>query len=298
MKYIKFYEDFTSNSGIIRARSSVMPLKYRKAMQILTEDESIDYIIRNCSEFIHRPTLIYRYIGQSEPYFRSEPIKRVSRDCPNWYTILLDNFKNWKKYPKRSKSFISLIGGSDESPDDIYYLVIPENGSKWGIAPSDDIYDCFSNTIGTPDNFFYSMNDVSTNLKLGGISDDSFKKMKKDIDKLDNALFSGKWKNFLDFESDYNYLGIRNNEPFFKYLDRFWKRNILEQLEILMDPIKNGFKLYDYKEIKYQALQCECWTDSPCVFVKMKEVPDLMDKLYARLDSYDRKIGKNWTFER
>lgn len=198
---------------------------------------------------------------------------------------MIDNSEYWKDYPKRGKSFICYISNDRDEPNWYQYIVIPENGSKWAIAPEDDIYSCFESTIGHPDEFFNMMNQMSLNLKLGGISDNSFDEMKEDINKLQKTLHE-RWKNFLDFEDYYgNYLGYNTKDLFSNFLWKFWEKDMVNQIEILMEPKKNYFDLYDYKNIKYQPFLSETWTDSPCVFVKYNAHFDIMSKI-------SQKIGK------
>ncbi|NPV13242.1 MAG: hypothetical protein HPY57_15895 [Ignavibacteria bacterium] len=57
MKYINHFEDFKKISY------GNKDFEYEKIMIIMSDDEIVDYIIKNCSEFIERPTLIYRTVN-------------------------------------------------------------------------------------------------------------------------------------------------------------------------------------------------------------------------------------------
>jgi len=289
LKILKTYEDF-SHRDLVKSTVK-QSIEYSKVMTDMSKDDTIQYVAEHCKEFINRPVLIYRECNAKVDFFRSEPIQRTSRDNPNWYTLMIDNSNNWKEYPKRGKSFICSIGDEHEVLGPFYYVVIPIDGSNWGIAPEDDIYECFWETLGTgPDNFFEQLNRLSLKLDLDGISDDSYTGMLSDINKLSQELFTQKYIK-LSVE-DVNLYQVHN----------FFTTNGSEALpykiDYAMKPDLNKFTHKKYTEIKYDENQFdnykELWTDSPCVFIKYGNRGENFKNFINNLSKY---INKNISFE-
>lgn len=99
MKYLKKYEN------IILDRKKDTIKRYKSAMNIMNKEETIDYIINHCSDWLNNPVKIIRGINNKIKYFQSDPVMRFSVDNANYYTIIMDNSPSWKNYPKRTNSF-------------------------------------------------------------------------------------------------------------------------------------------------------------------------------------------------
>lgn len=277
MKYLKY---FNENVEVVD--------KFINAMNIMTIDETVDYVIEHCKEFIENPIMISRYlITGDELYFRSEPIERKSRDMKNWYTLIMDNSKNWKDYPKRGKSFICHFQRGIPTG----YLVIPEDHSKWAIAPTYDIYSSFVDLIWLPD-FFQSLDEMMYALTSQNISDNSFEEMKSDIKKLENIMYSkGSFKNLKNFLNDYIFKNSLLN-----FIQKNWDKDLFESIVNTMNPKRNNFKLIDYNNMNnlYIETKKECWTESKCVFISLKYKDSVIKEFFRRLSE---KVGKNITIK-
>jgi len=288
MKYLNCFEDF-KKKDLVEINKN-MAIEYKKAMNIMTLDETVKYVIENCREFIERPMLIHRTMGTSKAnFFWSEPIKRVSRDNPNWYTLMMDNSKEWEGYPERGKSFICTIADFDEILLSHEYLVIPKDKSKWAVAPEEDIYSCFHQYLGCgPEDFFKWLNLFSIDLGLNGISDESYSKMIKDLNKLEDFIIQNDIK-----KEDFEFLVM----PY--YIKNFIKLNginfLVRNIKKSMEPELNNFKLKKYTELKHSPFQSECWTDSPCVFIKMGE---RSENYFNFLSALSKKVGKEIKFKK
>lgn len=275
LNYFKSFEDFKKKD--LPEINKNMALEYDKAMNIMSLEETVKFVADNCKEFIERPILIHRTMGTAKAnFFWSEPIRRVSRDCPNWYTLMMDNSKEWEGYPERGKSFICTLG-DNESLGAYYYIVIPNDNSKWGLANVDDIYSCFYNYLGSgPDDFFEFLNYYSNELGLGGISDESYPEMIKDINKLE--------ENITGNNLEKSHFVIQN---FIKVNDY---HNLVRKIKTAMEPEKNGFTLKKYTELKQSQIHRECWTNSPCVFIKWGARGQNFENFINKLALY---TGKN-----
>jgi hypothetical protein len=288
MKYLKYFENQVIDRDFIINRKEKTANRFKKSMKMmsLSDDQTINYVIENCSEWIDNPVKITRSINSTKECFYSEPVRRFSTDNPNEYTLLMDNLPDWKLYPKRSKSFICTLGNSHMSGN--MYYIIPLDGSKWGVAPEFDIFHCFKkmtkeycgNEMNIPD-FFVMIRDAAKKFNIH-LTDSNYTKYKKqiiefnkiiiDIDRLD------------EFSTNFYRLMEKNNQ----YL---W-----ESIVDVINPKNNGFKLLTIPEIynKVEVLKkeineipnmIETWTDSPCIFI----YDNYFDNFLVNLE---QKIGK------
>ncbi|VVC05803.1 Uncharacterised protein [uncultured archaeon] len=66
--------------------------------------------------------------------------ERHSVGTSNYYTLLLSNLPNWKKYPRRNHSLICTTNYWQAIRYGKLFLVLPVNGAKIGICPKFDIF--------------------------------------------------------------------------------------------------------------------------------------------------------------
>ena len=153
MKYLNIFED----SEIWRNRRKKTVTKYKRAMKKMSLEETADFIVENCQEYLKTPAKIMRGIDDNYDYFYSVPVKRYSRDNSNHYSMIMDNAVQWKDYPKRTKSFIC---STNEVILGVYeYYVIPLDGAKFGIAQTYDIFWAFREGLKEFGSFVYAIDD-------------------------------------------------------------------------------------------------------------------------------------------
>lgn len=270
LKYLNFLENNIWDDREIKTIK-----RFQKNMQIMTLDEAVEFAIENCSEAIKYPDIrVYRGLSSKKigfddygdpihtninfDSFFSKPVKRYSRDNANYYTTIMDNHSSWKGYPKRQKSFICSF--DSEELGSIFYRVIPINGSNWGLASRSDIFSCF---------------------KIG--------MTKYNAPTVSIEVFFDKLFKFIQLESDINYTILKKNliNPIFKDLSNVYdnrteeyqkfienlegSKNFFDKIVKMMNPELNEFKNTTYTYLSYYGYdgyrKCECWTDSPCLFV-------------------------------
>lgn len=290
MKYLKQYELFTSVD--MEARNKEMIGRFQKATVVMNEDESVDFVINHCSEWLKYPVGIERGIDNYlQHYFYSEPIERYSRDNANFYTLIIDNAPSWRGYPKRSKSFICSIHLAHLG--EYTYLVIPEDGSKWGVAPCDDIFQAFTELPLDANDFFDTLDNIAYDYGIE-LYDTDYKLFKKGIEELQKEIsISG-------FDPPETTFKERRQNELRELLS---SNNIWLKLMKLMNPKRNGFELMDLKGLYTNRMKKlknssaivtknsdkvlpgrdfennEIWTDSPCVFInKTKNFLEILRK--------------------
>jgi len=267
MKYLKKFELVQSIEWQQRRKETQE--RYKAAMTILKKEEAIDYIINHCSEWLENPVKIIRGIKSEEKYFHSNPVKRFSRDNANYYTTLIDNAPSWKGYPKRGKAFSCSI--STLHLGSTGYIVVPEDGAKWGIAPTDDIFQSFRPAIEKIvgysywdiDRFFRDLEDSA--FKLGiEFSDLDYNEMRDGVRAMQKQSVEKGYTSFL--------------------LDKFKESGSKDWWNLIirtLSPKNSGFQVMTTEELcdasiegKLNKTNHEIWTDSPCIFIRKDDYFD------------------------
>jgi len=279
MKYLKTYiESLTSED-----KSKKTKLRFKTSAVEMSLDDTINYIMEHCKEWIENPVKISRGIdSKTLDYFYSKPVRRFSRDNSNFYTLIMDNSLQWKSFPKRSKSFICRFNQTYYG--NRQYIVIPEDGSKWGVFQNIDIWYSFSNGLSkygihnSIRDFFDRLSFVSEyayNIKL---SDTNWVQFKKDIKLLDDKIKIRK----KGLDEVVKFLNIVKNSD----------KSLMNYLLEILNPEINDIKLLTISEMPIESEKdYECWTDSPCVFINESELnyETLMAEIYLKKINNGRK---------
>lgn len=194
--------------------------------------------------------------------------KRVSPWAyKNYYNLLISNLPSWNKYPKRNKSIIATTDIDDASSRagiDGAVLVLPKNGSKIGVCPTEDIWYSFSNThgdlndfnkelhiifrsgFGGRPNFKSTEHQYSVFLETCDMIDENKKDIMKNMNK-------GEFKNLFYFHEYFKH----DNEKLIDYIDN------------ILNPDKNDFSLITAGDLIKNG-NYEVWTDGPSILIKEK----------------------------
>ncbi len=233
----------------------------------ITKEEADELIATKHKKAYKSNSYIYRGVYDYGDYAYIEPEKskqlRISANTSNYYTLILDNSGNWKKYPKRSKSLIcstSYKTAEMFSERGSVYRVLPENDSNIGICPKNDIWGTEIKYKGKEYLFDRIVDFIGGILNIiGSKNDREFSIFLKDCLEVDNkkeyingfvheSRFGDDiielWKFYL--ESDYGFYGFVN---------------------MLYEPNKCGFELE--KIGSYIPENREVWTSSPCVLIRL-----------------------------
>jgi hypothetical protein len=261
--------------------------QYRTGAFSLTEDEFLNLYKTNCKDFRFTHTPIMRNTNFPDSYYEIDPSVRIRKsiEISNHYTLLIDNFKNWKDFPKRSKSLMCMYGGITNAFGDNMHRVIPFDNAIFGVAPSFDLWGSF-NFFET--NFkinikqlskFFEYFEILTGIK---ISDDNFEQFKKNIIYLEGFFY----------EDDY-IKKVENSELIF-YHQTFMKelhknlingKNFISFIDDYIDPKYNKFSVKNYKELIDMTPNIdvitgnEVWTESKCLLIKDDAIQNIIYKV-------------------
>lgn len=298
MRYIKFFEEYKIPEKV-----------YRSDTTLLNEDTFTKLLNENCSDYIKYITnknsknsvensSAPEDFGGFGPYFHEDfyclarlvpnldlddlylidptAHERKSVDgIPNVYTLIIDNDKKWKQYPKRKNSICTYY--QNFFPFQDYFVVIPFNGAKFGVTPAFDIWNHwdrklfhqFDTHLTATDFLFYI--DQFAKTEFGEYLESSdYNKLKIQIEKIDEIIKKLNIDEPLDPEQvpgryslSYAEIVVRNILKSENLWDFFTNK--------LFTPEK--FKHVDIKglseviQMQGQEDQLEVWTDSKCLLV-------------------------------
>lgn len=252
----------------------------------LSEDEFRKILKSECKDFIKNPMILQRSKKKpSSQYSFIDPSKFIRTQLKDetvgvqtqHHLLLMENLPSWNKFPLRSKS---IIGVTNESMNTSYgfhrYLVIPFDGSKFGVAPGEDLWTSECKLIVQTDDIYkesgylgFAFDDrFSDFLKHNSISDNSYDSMMRDLQtKLEDTV--------VDFESKYLY--DHRDDRNMQNLMSLFKFNGFNDVESAFDhyfaPDKfksyrfSGFKIMNYNNLSQYSRNdnLEFWTESPCL---------------------------------
>jgi len=221
----------------------------------IDQDEAISFIQENCKQALkmyNENREIYRSITdeyKSTPFKigDSSKFKRTSAYTKNYYTMLLDNLPEWKKFPKRSRSF---IGSSTieraTSHGGTLYVAFPVDGTKIGVCPKDDIWGSFGELRLSQFNRF--LEDFFYNLLHQYPNETNWKKLKTQFKSINKI--------------------IKANPELIEvtFIKKYHKDNLFNAVREYLNPDKNKFQL---KEIGDKlSKNKEIWWSGRTVFIK------------------------------
>lgn len=247
----------------------------------LSKDEFFKLLRENCKDYINNPKAIQRMKNSIEEYSYVNP-KIHSRtqgkaDIAKAIMLFMDNLESWKDYPKRENSIIgisTLTGGDDFSYGEEFYLIIPYDGAKFGIAPADDLWS--SKVKIDDDNYIMFSNFQSL---LGDIvsapqirsphspySPASYSELISELQKAYDVYLND--SESLKMESGFY---LKSAKMIFDLFVKDNVKNVEDGINKLLSPNNlyggldkdNMFKLHSYNELDDK--RCEVWTDSECL---------------------------------
>lgn len=239
----------------------------------ISEEEAIKIVKTKCKQavkiYTSSNTRIYRGLYKSGlgyyRYVEPSKFKRLSANINNYYTLMIDNFKAWSKYPKRSKSIVCTTDANRAcmySHCNYPFVVFPFDGAKIGVCPEFDIWDTYVDV----DSFIpITLDQLTNELERQFIFSygshifewSDFKKACKELDK---------------DKKNIDYGGEILTEYF---LDE--KIKLIEWLEKLFTPKKCKFKLININQMKDDRK--EVWTDANSVLISGLLIDEFMKKI-------------------
>jgi len=200
---------------------------------------------------------------------------RLSANTENYYTWWIDDISNkWKKFPKRSMSFICTNNINIASEYGYVYLMIPIKQTMVGICPKGDFWISFQNDFDPNDvngllsRFFHAISSEKswTVPKRPG----SLEKFKYMLRVLNIRLKDNEFRETaLDGMYGDTLAGFMHKSD--------W--DIIKLLDSYYDPKANNFDLISWPSGTFKKTKSELWFNSPCYIIPVNLIPYLKDKI-------------------
>lgn len=194
---------------------------------------------------------------------------RVSENTSNVYTFLMSTFlPSWRDYPKRNRSFVctnSLYKAELYAyDDDSVFCLFPKNNTKIGVCLEADIWDSFINlsVLGICDANDFNLQFIDFMSSVLNTSHDQIESWFKNYN--NTGLIFNKFatieQRVKQHASDYSRV---KNSLYKHFVDGIVNKNlsIIEILDKLLDPKKNGFKLLNGPKGVYNLTKNENWRE-------------------------------------
>lgn len=256
----KFYQYINESYGISR-------------VEPISESDAKDSIRYNCKKSAEN-TPIYRGVksfGNPFGFGNSENMEelRKSANTANYYTLIIDNSKEWSSFPKRSKSFVCTTNIKYAGNYGNIYRVVPFDGTSIGVCPKGDIWDSFPrieslSTINDVISLAASMLD----LDIKKMQND-YKYLLKSLDKIGEDYWNAREKG-----SEPNWLKMQSFTiiPFFKKFDKSGMK-FSDYFISALSPKQNKFKLI--KAGNKVPTSKEIWFQGKAVFIKLEQANEI-----------------------
>lgn len=265
----------------------------------LTKDEVIEILTTKCKKFLSwgkdytEDCLIYRKDENRGDFLLVNPkISSQDRIAPyafkNYHNLLISNLESWKDWPRRNKSLIcassyralSHGGGFIKGPS-VDYVIIPFDDTMVATGDRSDFWNCFSNLPKDEDFMEEDLDRPSIAYYMTLLVNELDRNVKPSLNTNWNEL-----KLFLEgseasehiiskyFTTDYEVLWNDN-------------LNLLENLNILLNPKSNNFKLTDitgvmnlYSQLDTNESEArESWFEDESIMIRLDKITEILKEL-------------------
>jgi len=265
----------------------------------LTKDEVIEILTTKCKKFLSwgkdytEDCLIYRKDENRGDFLLVNP-KTSSQDriapyaFKNYHNLLISNLESWKDWPRRNKSLIcassyralSHGGGFIKGPS-VDYVIIPFDDTMLATGDRGDFWNCFSNL---PKDEEFSEEDLDRpSIAYYMIS------LVHELDRNVKPSLNTNWNELKSFLEESEASEHIISKYFTTDHEVLWddSLNLLENLNILLDPKNNNFKLTDivgvmnmYSQLDTNESEAlESWFEDESIMIRLDKVTEILKEL-------------------
>jgi hypothetical protein len=265
----------------------------------LTKDEVIEILTTKCKKFLSwgkdytENCLIYRKDENRGDFLLVNP-KTSSQDriapyaFKNYHNLLISNLESWKDWPRRNKSLIcassyralSHGGGFIKGPS-VDYVIIPFDDTMLATGDRSDFWNCFPNLPKDEDFMEEDLDRPSIAYYMTSLIHELDRNVKPSLNTNWNEL-----KSFLEgSETSEQIIG----KYFTTDYEVLWddSLNLLENLDILLNPKSNNFKLTDitgvmnlYSQLDTNESEAlESWFEDDAIMIRLDKITEILKEL-------------------
>lgn len=265
----------------------------------LTKDEVIEILATKCKKFLNwgkdytEGCLIYRKDENRGDFLLVNPkISSQDRIAPyafkNYHNLLISNLESWKDWPRRNKSLIcassyralSHGGGFIKGPS-VDYVIIPFDDTMVATGDRSDFWNCFSNLPKDEDFFEEDLDRPSIAYYMTLLVNELDRNVKPSLNTNWNEL-----KSFLEGSEASEHIISKYFTTDYEVL---WddSLNLLENLDILLNPKSNNFKLTDitgvmnlYSQLDTNESEAlESWFEDESIMIRLDKLTEILKEL-------------------
>jgi len=264
MDIIKTYKDF------IKINESMI-------MNNLSLDSIVTLIKKECMDFLSyvrgkmpddiRHKLIYRKAqrdyGEYNLVKSSEGLERIApHSSYNYHNLVISNLDSWSEYPKRNKSLVGATyqraSGHLGTNHDYLYLVIPYDNTKVGVCMVEDFWESFGKINDDINRWIFNIIRIVI----------------KNID-IDKDGLNSNWNQLKYVLTKLN-VPDEVKEYFSNYNNEL---TLLDNIDIELEPSRQGFKLVYPKDIYGKLVNNEVWMEDNCILIRYDKIYPLLVEL-------------------
>ncbi len=265
----------------------------------LTKDKVVEILTTKCKKFINwgkdytEECLIYRKDEDRGDFLLVNPkLSSEERIAPyafkNYHNLLISNLESWKEWPRRNKSLIcassyralSHGAGFVKGPS-ANYVIIPFDNTMIATGDRSDFWNCFANLPKDEDFTEEDLDRPSIAYYMTSLIHELDRNVKPSLNTNWNEL-----KSFLEGSQASDYI---INKYFTTDYEVLWddNLNLLENLNILLNPTSNNFKLTDitgvmnlYSQLDINESEAlESWFEDESIMIRLDKLTEILKEL-------------------
>ena len=245
-------------------------------------DEILSLLEKNCSnalnEYRKNGFVIWRGLSYDAEhrfkFFDGKNSVRQSANTSNYFTNIIGQLPEWKKWPKRHKS---LIGSTDESGAEGYgkrFMIFPYDNVKIGIAGTNDFWEAFNTDLfGDLPSFNYTINEIQNyyNKANKNIDLENSSNVKQDLNILNKYIFKLKNKDteiYSEIREFFDLMSETNTNNLYDAIAKYLNPNLNPNMSLV-----NSVSMIRKTESKWKdSLEpSEVWLEGPAIMISKTE---------------------------
>ena len=265
----------------------------------LTKDEVIEILTTKCKKFLNwgkdyiEDCLIYRKDEDRGDFLLVNPkLSSQDRIAPyaskNYHNLLISNLESWKDWPRRNKSLICASsyralshGGGFIKVPKANYVIIPFDDTMLATGDRGDFWNCFPNLPKDEEFMEEDLDRPSIAYYMISLVYELDRNVKPSLNTNWNEL-----KSFLEGSEASEHI---ISKYFTTDNEVLWddSLNLLENLNILLDPKRNNFKITDivgvmnlYSQLDTNESEAlESWFEDESIMIRLDKVTEILKEL-------------------
>jgi hypothetical protein len=247
----------------------------------------VEWAERNAPQYLKRMAQYPIFRGMDAPEYgiiNTNGMNRTSANTLNYYTVWMDNDKDWEGYPKRSKALICSTSSGTANGFGETNLVIPADSNKIGICSETDLWGAFSFLTQRLGVKYMSMDEFvsdTNNFLCLEFNDAERAEAEKSYPKLVHALKT------ITFEIA-KLAEERSLQPYLLAFEENGYKNLYDLWRDVMQPEENDFKLETGATFKV-SYDVEVWTQGECAVINLDEFEKARSDMHHPLAAFINK---------